>query len=160
MELDVLVGAFADLNKKVDKLTGMLSEMRPVFKPVSGSIQTAGTGTYLIRTNQIVPAGRIWSIYSLGAYTGVDAHTPQASALIDWYASAPVDVGSFPHHPSDVLINAQALPSTYYFSRDVAFALPGEEIYAIGYSMPANSGIIVVANVADYHLDAKAAFST
>jgi hypothetical protein len=158
VEIDAMVGAFADLSGKVDKISTQIGERRPNFRPVGGAINTTVGGTYLIRSAQlVVPAGRIWNVLDVGVFGGTDAHTAVPSVIVDVYTgTSPGEVLATPHL-TDVLVANLAVPSKTLFSKEVEWVMPGEEIYAIAYSAPANTNLIFVANIADFHLEAKAA---
>lgn len=158
MSVDAGVGIWFELSEKLDRIHRHQQDIKPIYKPVFGTLNTTSGGTFVVRLNELVPHGRIWNVLMLGAYSN-DAHTSVPSAVVDWYAGFPADIQT-PTHMSDVLIGGQAIPSTVVFSKDVQWAQPGEEIYAIVYSAPANSSLTFVANIAEFLLSARTATRT
>lgn len=87
-----MLGAFADLGKKVDSVHRQMKDNRPLYRPVGGSaIGVSGVNPTLLMLEQKPAIGRAWNILSV-KINGSDGHTPlglQSGGSVFGSAAAP-----------------------------------------------------------------------
>lgn len=153
MEAEVIIGAFADLGSKLDRLHKAVGRAKPVYKPVGGSlvVPVAPSLPQLLIFQGSPALGRIWNILKIGIF-GPDPHTAVASVSVDVYAGNNPDPNT-PTFP-DVILSGQAVPSVTQFSKEVEWCSSGQQIFCLlyGAGVVAGTQFEAVARVAEYNV--------
>lgn len=159
MDLEAMVGVWADLDGNVKRIHDRLDRRRPVHKPVGGSV-TVPTGfslPLLINLSGWPSVNRVWNVLTLGFYTG-DLHTTIANVTCDVYAGTNPDP-SVPTLTDGIA--SMALGSIQNFSKEVVWAEPGQSLFGLVYGtgVAAGANYQLIARVGEYWIDAVEARS-
>lgn len=124
---------------------------KPVRKPVGGSvvIPAGFTLPVLLTTENFPTVGRVWNVLKVAVF-GADPHTAIANVTADVYA------GTNPDPSSPALTDAiasLAVPTIQYFPKEVEWAYPGQQPFALlyGTGVAAGQNYSLVLRVAEYN---------
>lgn len=129
-----------------------LRDVRPVYKMVGSSIVQQGAGPDFVQVRSSPAVGRVWNVLSLGVF-GADDHTAVGGASAVFYATRSF-ITAAPGPLIDVISSPLSVPSTTWFSRQVVWVDSSELIQAIIYGGSNNAQFSIVANVAEYPVEA------
>lgn len=152
MELDLFLKAFAETGDRITNAIDGLIETKPIFKPVGSTITAAGGTDYAI-IDQRPQAGRIWNILSVAVF-GADDHTSVGGASCVFYSSGAPNPATGVPPLIDAITSPLAVPTTYWFSRQVAWCNSQEQLFALIYGGAAQATFSITATVAEYPVEA------
>jgi hypothetical protein len=160
-EAEFFLGVFGTLGDKVDKLGDKQHPKRTLVpglrKKTFGTLITPASvlGPIQIICNDRPSAGRMWNIMAMGVYA-TDAHTVVASAIADLYVGPAADTEQFPTELLPPLVDnvagGLAVPGFAAFSREAFWAHSGEQPYALVYSAPVSTQLVLRVNYIDYEV--------
>lgn len=154
MSVDVGAEFFLDLGHKVGEThKHVMGQHRvlPIRKPIGGSVVVpAGfTAPVLLSIPAFPNPGRVWNILKVAVF-GPDPHTVVASVTADVYAGTNPD----PSAPSmeEAILTGLAVASITQFSKEVEWAYPGQQPFALlyGAGLAAGQNYELILRVAEY----------
>lgn len=160
MEIDLAVGAFANLGDKLDSISSGLGKLNNrklvpgLHKTAVGSFVSPASVTtpLILPTTERPAAGRIWNVQGYGIYS-TDAHTTVATVIADLFIGSP-DIDPINVQPSvlDNIVGNLAVPSTGSFPRQTYWCREGQQPYLVLYSAPVSTPFVLRITYTDYRI--------
>jgi len=163
----LVLGAFADLGGKVDKMSSrlkMMGESRPIyFRYITSYPGAAAPPQPVVLAIPEAPSpGHMWYVQRVGVF-GSDGHTAVPGVLADIF-TGPGEQGSVTpgqplHNYTDQIYTGLTVPSIVEEGRFHNPMEPNDQVYASVFGVPANQQIVLAILVADYRIDQQEAMT-
>lgn len=158
MDLEMMVGIFADLGEQVgqtNKHLGAMIEPKPVHKPVGNSLvqSSAAPSPVLLEINDTPNVGKMWYVTQIGVL-GTDGHTAVSGAIADVYIGpSPDAISGTPVTDFQAqIISGATIPTIANYGHHDKPIHSHEHIYVLLYGILSGQPIELVAHVDEYNV--------